>query len=217
MKLKCSTCGRIYPEQFQTNTCRICGGLLENASMLPTLPYFNYKRSEAWYEWRNKVFSAPPRFLTEAAWLKACATFNGCALCGTETIEEKLLVIPPYLKGKLYTYNVIPACSYCAKTIRFRQRLNPLKPFYKVVSKDRLEKIFTYLESQLYDEPLETFDFEHDSIEIIVKVTEDTSNTNFDGIYARRLFKKPQLHIVKDVRYEIPEMESHDGITWRLL
>ena len=217
MILKCSTCGRIYPSQFQTNTCRLCGGLLENAEASPGLSYQMYTVGKEWHEWRRKVFSAPPRFLSEPEWLRACAHFNGCAICGIETIDEKLLVVPPHLKGKLYTYNVVPACSYCAEKIRHSQVLNPLRPFYKYLSKDQLKDIFSYLESKMYDAPLEYFDFEEDKIEIVVKVVEDTSDKPFDGIFARRMFEEPKLHICSREELTIYTAEENNGISWRLL
>lgn len=220
MRLACSECGKEYPEEFSSCTCRICGGLLEKQTYEDSFHvYTRYRRAQQWYAWRNKVLSAPPRPLTEADWLMSCVHFGGCALCGNETIEEKLLVIPTVQGGKLYTYNVVPACSVCAKKIRSSQISNPLKAFYThAISSTRVDKLLEYLES-IIDGDLEQFDFDEDSIEIVVKVVEDTSDRPFDGIFVRKIYTdKPPLRILcRDSHREAMRERSTDGFIWKLL
>lgn len=220
MRIACSECGKEYPEEFSSCTCRICGGLIEHQEYSDSYHvYMRYKRTQQWYAWRNKVLSAPPRPLTEADWLISCAHFGGCALCGNETIEEKLLVIPTIQGGKLYTYNVVPTCSECAKKVRTTQSSNPLKAFYKhAISSTRVDKLLSYLESVI-DGDVEQFDFDADSIEIVVKVVEDTSGKPFDGVFVRKLYDdKPPLRILcSDSKREAMLERNKDGFLWRLL
>ena len=172
-----------------------------------------------WIEWKQKYDTVPPRPLRDEHWFKMCGFFNACALCGSD-IDEKLLVIPPYLGGKLYTYNVLPSCSVCAKRIRTSQTVNPLKSFYSIsgVDKHRVDTAFKYLEADMLNVALEFFDYENDSIEIIVTCTEDTSIKPFNGIYARRLFKdiKQSVDVKQDI-YISDNIDSVYGISWRLL
>ena len=152
-------------------------------------------------------------------WYKTCAYFNGCSICGGP-IDEKLLVIPPILGGKLYTYNVLPACETCAKKVRQSQRLNPLKSFYTIQGSyaDKVNKAFKYLESVMLQVTLEDFNFEEDSLEIIVTCPEQTSVKPFTGIYAVRRFTEVPIQILKkDTVYEANTQKEFTGITWRLL
>lgn len=213
----CSTCGISYPSTFNTCTCRVCGGLIENADKVPKLSYTRYLYDEIWYKWREKYLSAPPRPLTEQEWLKTCSTFNGCALCGLESIDERLLVIPTRLKGKLYTYNTIPTCSRCAKLIRDSQTGNPLLPFYKNYEYNIIQRMLAYLESNMLSCIFEEFDFEADSIEIICTIKEDTSVLPFNGIYARKVFGNKPLSISKTKSSIFTGKEEAMGVSWRLL
>ena len=172
-----------------------------------------------WAEWKRKYDAMPPRPLRDKNWIEACSFFNSCALCGGD-IDEKLLVIPPYLGGKLYTYNVLPACTVCAKRIRASQSVNPLKSFYTIKGslKQRVDSALRYLEADMLGVALEFFDYENDSIEIIVKCTEDTSLLPFNGIYARRIYSDVGLTVdVKQDRYIADDINSVYGISWRLL
>lgn len=206
-----------YPYSFPTCTCRICGGTIGTYDESLHIAEYDYELQ--WEEWKNKYNAAPPRPLKDEHWLKMCGFFNSCAICGSD-INEKLLVIPPYLGGKLYSYNVLPACSTCAKRIRQSQLLNPIKSFYTVSGsiKSRVDIAFRYLEAEMLNVSLEFFNFEEDSIEIVVKCSEDTSILPFNGIYARRVFKP--TNIIVNKKQDIMLADNIDniyGITWRLL
>ena len=220
MKKRCSTCGQQYPPSFITCTCGICGGLIENEDITSDTLRHNYKYKVMWEEWQKKINTAPPCPLKEEDWLITCAEFNSCALCGSDGELEKLLVVPTYLGGKLYTYNVIPACSECAKMYRNKTIANPIKTLFNLVGipKSNIRKVFQYLDSILLHTVLELFDYENDSIEVIVTVTEDTSIKPFDGIYARRKFDSKNL-FVQYYNKVVPiiKMKEVEGITWRIL
>ena len=64
----------------------------------------------------------------------------------------------------------------------------------------------------------EELDFEHDNVEIICKVVEDTSIKPFDGIYAKRLFEYPnKIRTYDNFPIKGISAEENLGITWRLL
>ena len=222
MRRRCSTCGIAYPDIWEASTCRNCGGLIEHDTVAPkSTAQKAIELEKRWHDWRNKMFSAPPRPLKEEDWLQMCSVFNGCAICGSESIDEKLLVVPTYLGGKLYTYNVIPACSFCTDRIRQSQLSNPLKPFYtlKGIDAAKVSKIFNYLESLMLNAVFEEFNWEEDSVEIIVTVTEDTSCLPFNGVHAKRLYEEPKRITVEAKPKAIPviyDAESY-GVTWRLI
>lgn len=221
MAMYCSTCGQSYPDSYNTCTCRLCGGLIESDPALRPLSPKVYDLDTMWYDWKHKMLAAPPHPLTEADWDKTCAHFNGCALCGAEDIDEKMLFIPTFCGGRLYSYNVIPMCSFCADRVRKSQLTNPLKTYFKLknVSERRVIGIMNYLEAIMLGKVFEEFDFEHDTIKIVVKVVEDTSNKPFKGVFARRLWdKNAPLEVEHSIR--MPSVASTDevaGITWRLL
>lgn len=214
---RCNTCGKQYPESFLTSTCRLCGGQIDygKETLLPE----DFLLEQEWYAWRESMLSAPPRPLNTKAWIRACAEFNGCAICGFETISEKLLVVPPLYGGRLYTYNVLPACRSCYKAITRAQKINPLAPIQKLENKDTVNHIFNYLRAMMIGDDLEHFDYDHDSIEIIVTVSETTSTKPFDGIYAHRIDEAPK-HLQLDIKppsVRFEKTEDSDGVTWRLL
>lgn len=220
MKKRCSTCGQQYPPSFITCTCGICGGLIENEDITSDMLKKNYKYKVQWEEWQKKLHAAPPRPLREEDWLLICADFNGCAFCSTPGELEKVLAVPTYLGGKLYTYNVIPACSSCADSYRRKVIANPVKALYNMpgIPSEQIKYILQYLDSLLLKYSLEVFDYTEDSVEIIVTVTEDTSILPFDGVYARRkMDTKPLFVQYYNKVVPIIKMEEVRGITWRLL
>lgn len=220
MRTRCSTCGQAYPEAWGLSTCRICGGLIERDCVAGSIRVKEYMYDEFWYEWREKMLSTPPRFLTEDDWIDTCAEFNGCALCGFPDVEEKLLVVPTYAGGKLYTFNVIPTCRECALKVRTSQSINPLKTFFTIkdFKPELVEKVFSYLESVMLHEKLEDFDFDQDSLNIIVTITEDTSVKPFNGIWVRKIFKAPKrLNLPLKHTLDPVWPEEVEGVSWKLI
>ena len=179
-----------------------------------------YHYDELWQEWQKKYAAAPPKVLTEDDWVDACAYFNKCSICGVGNIEEKLLVVPTYLGGKLYIYNVVPACEVCATRVRRSQRINPIKSFYSIAGADTklVDELFRYLDMRMLNCALEKFNFEEDSLQITVVCTEDTSVLPFNGVHARRVFGMPKIEVLKyDTKYETARREETTGVTWRLV
>lgn len=217
----CSKCGQRYPDNFNTCTCRLCGGTIERyRDDLVKLHYKDYLYEEQWHEWQEKYAAAPHEVLTEDAWYDTCAFFNSCSICGAPDIDEKLLVVPPYLGGKLYTHNVVPACRVCAKRIRQSQAINPVKSFYTIDGSDKhlVDTLFKYLEAVMFGTHLEFFNYEEDSIEITFICTEATSITPFTGIYAKRTFDPIKLQILpRATKYDVTRPQETVGVTWRLV
>ena len=217
MPKTCTTCGQRYPDEYITCTCRFCGGLIEQEILNLDPKVYEYEIQ--WHEWRKKYKAAPPRPLRDDDWYYTCGYFNHCAICGS-SIDEKLLVIPPRLGGKLYTYNVLPSCEACAKRIRQSQLLNPIKSFYTISGSNKqfVDLGFRYLEAQMKQVNFENFNFDEDELEIIITCPEDTSALPFSGIYAKRVFTEPQRQVMRhQFIYTADKKEEVEGITWRLL
>ena len=172
-----------------------------------------------WQAWKKKYDTAPPRPLRDDDWYLACGYFNHCVVCGG-CIEEKLLVVPPRLGGKLYTYNVVPVCETCAKRVRQSQLQNPIKSFYTIegANKQFVDLMFRYLDGQMRQVELEDFNFNEDELEIVVTCPEDTSVKPFTGIYAKRVFEEPQRQVMRKLHpYISDRREEVEGVTWQLL
>jgi len=215
----CGKCGQRYPDNFQTCTCRYCGDVIERSyEGIYNLSRREYEYEEMWQEWQKKYNAAAPQFLTESAWEDICAIFNRCCICNMANIEEKLLVVPPRQGGKLYTYNVVPACEVCAKRVRQSQSINPIKSFYTIAGSDKqsVDMAFRYLDTQMLQAAFELFDFDEDSIEITVVCTEDTSILPFTGIFTRRLFEEDKSGVDQRILITTRSEETY-GVTWRLI
>lgn len=89
-------------------------------------------------EWVEATNAANTHPLTEEEWLEACRHFNGCALCGNESIDARGYFIPFKLGGKYVASNVIPLCEKCATSTRLTRNTNPFKSLDKILSRDTL-------------------------------------------------------------------------------
>ena len=216
MSKACSTCGHTFPDGFFTCTCRYCGGVIEEYHN--DLSWREYGYFEEWQRWQELYKAAPPRPLRDDDWYIACGYFNHCAICGG-TIDEKLLVVPPFLGGRLYRHNVIPACETCAKRVRQSQSTNPIKSLYSITgaNKDLVDNALRYLEAMMRDVELIKFDYDADELEIVVTCPETTSCKSFTGVYAKRIFKDPKqtVDMWSDKKFDKPE--EYEGVTWRLI
>lgn len=218
--LCCSYCGQNYPNSYQTCTCRVCGGLIEEHE-----PNYQatclYRIDEIWHDWRDKMLSAPPQPMRESDWYEICAHYNSCAICGVGNIDEKRLLVPVNLGGKYYNYNVFPVCSNCNEEItHYYRQANPFRQLIRMeaMTLEKLDHLLSYLEVKMLGAVFEEFDFEHDNVEIICKVVEDTSIKPFNGIYARRLFEYPnKIRTYDNFPIKSISAEENLGITWRLL
>ena len=177
-----------------------------------------YQWQVQWLAWQELYKATPPRPLRDDDWYTTCGYFNHCCICGG-SIDEKLLVIPPYLGGKLYVHNVLPACELCAKRIRQSQRLNPIKSLFSITGSvsDFVNKGLRYLESLMLGVEFVNFDFDNDTLEITVTCPEATSVDKFTGIYAKRIFTEPKIGANAYNKLVLDRPEEYEGVTWRLL
>jgi hypothetical protein len=91
-------------------------------------------------EWKKKVSRYNNMHtLTEAEWLEACKHFNGCALCGSESIDARGYFITFKDGGKYNACNVIPICNECAT----RQRLQS-NPFVFMHDRKKIGKQYSH-------------------------------------------------------------------------
>lgn len=223
--LCCSYCGQHYPNSYSACTCRVCGGSIESSTITNVrLSARRYIVNEVWHDWRAKMLSAPPRPCKESDWFEACAHFNGCAFCGVPTIDNQHLFVGTKYGGKYYSYNVVPICDQCEKAVGYSTAPNPFAAYMNLHMMDehKLDSILSYLETKMLGVVFEEFDFEHDSIDIICRCTEDTDNLPFDGIRARRRFDYPNTIDIVTASWLKNNMvlrtaEEIQGITWRLL
>lgn len=139
---KCSTCGRIYPLNWNGKTCRfchtplpggICPGCGEYVDRLQSghctkcrsrlhAAWRARKRGDSatrYKNWLNKIASLPKPYktLTEDQWNKACRHFSGCAYCGEPEIVSRSMFIPFKNGGRYCSWNIIPACEKCETSI----------------------------------------------------------------------------------------------------
>lgn len=216
MSKACSTCGQRYPDNFFTCTCRFCGGVIEDDKN--DLDPREFYWQTQWQAWQELYKATPPRPLRDDDWYITCGYFNHCCICGG-SIDEKLLIIPPYLGGKLYRHNVLPACETCAKRVRQSQRLNPLKSLFTVTGSvdSFVSRGLRYLEALMLGVEFVDFDFDNDALEITIVCTEDTSADKFTGIYAKRIFDKPKIGVDFRTKLILDRPEEYEGVTWRLI
>lgn len=223
--LCCSYCGQRYPDNYKTYTCHVCGGLIESYRVTAgRLSARTYLINEVWYDWREKMLSAPSRPCRESDWLEVCAHFNGCAFCGSPDIDHQHLFVSPRYGGKYYAYNVVPICRTCFTDMRKGSKLNPIAAYMDIpcVDEEKLDSIMAYLETKMLRAVFEEFDFDNDTIDIVCRCTEDTDNVPFDGIRARRRFDYPTKIDVEGWNWAEDNMtirtrEELVGVTWRLL
>lgn len=74
------------------------------------------RRIEVYQDWLEKIRKIPKDYktLTEEQWLQAVRHFDGCALCGAESIDTRGYFVPFELGGRYCDWNIIPMCSKCA-------------------------------------------------------------------------------------------------------
>lgn len=80
-------------------------------------------RAEDLETWKEFMARVPYRSLTEQEWLEACSLFKGCAICGAETIELRMLFLNTDHGGKYTPWNVFPSCASCGTT--YQRERNP--------------------------------------------------------------------------------------------
>lgn len=96
-------------------------------------------------EWQDRISKIPRtcKTLTEDQWIEAVKYFDGCAICGSESIDTRGYFIPFKYGGRYCNWNIIPMCEKCATNAK-------RTPGYFLVSRpvDML-KIIDYLEERI--------------------------------------------------------------------
>lgn len=99
----------MYPEQNVQRVRRF----IENKKKIASLKY------SEWLDLTKLDF----KLLSEDDWLKACAYFDGCAICGNDHIEAREFLVGFQEGGRYTAWNIFPMCGRCAKLAR--QTANP--------------------------------------------------------------------------------------------
>ena len=163
---KCPVCKRqrndIMP---QANKCRECYNAYSNnikiakgtANEVSRLSYIKMQKRtiDTFNAWTSLLRKLNINTLTESEWLECCSHFEGCALCGSESIDARGFFIAYKDGGKYNRCNVIPLCEHCANELK--RDLNPFK--YLTIYKKRIKRnrrknlrnIIEYLEEKIND------------------------------------------------------------------
>lgn len=168
----CKACGEYsYDIIIGSHMCRTCYNKRSRiyhkrcaqAEREGTLRFFRKEKDKAaqkYAEWKKRLSTIQMHTLTEDEWLEACRYFNGCAMCGAESIDARGYFVDFKEGGKYNACNVIPLCESCATALKLQvnpfRRLNPLFN-YKVASRrgfsrERLANIEKYLLSKIEEQ-----------------------------------------------------------------
>ena len=155
----CSGCGWEYPIHsprhictfckavLTTGICTMCGeesNELNDRGLCPTchkkrhvedeIKHYNKNLKETtdqFNEWLAKVKRVPKEYptLTQDQWLAACKHFDGCAMCGDDSVDTRGFFIAFKDGGRYCDWNIIPLCDKCATYSRVRT--NPFKIMHR--------------------------------------------------------------------------------------
>ena len=141
----CRVCGEIKPYYSEErNVCRDC--YLYVIKKPDDDRRLAARRRAVYQEWRDKIAKIPKNYptLTEAQWLQACAHFDGCACCGSESVDARGYFVPFRDGGRYCDWNIIPMCERCATATRLNGSM-----FAQGCRPARLVGILNYLEDKL--------------------------------------------------------------------
>ena len=146
----CCECGEYAEELVEGKFCRSCFNSLYNTPAQRRRRAKEYKKYAAIYAaWLGKIKSLPKDYptLTESQWLEACQHFNGCAYCGSDSIDARSYFIEFSEGGRYCDWNIVPACERCASAARIQK--DPFKRLVDANKKPALRGIINYLEVRL--------------------------------------------------------------------
>lgn len=115
----CPKCGTGYALQA-SNTCGVCGSEIRTDADRRELGRLASRRN--YYAKKDEFLGKQADVailqyglpaLTEAEWQNAVRHFKGCAICGSEEIEGRLMFVRPKAGGKYNRGNVVPGCKDC--------------------------------------------------------------------------------------------------------
>jgi rubredoxin len=169
----CRVCGK-YCENIHKNGNRLCSQcnskVVEKSQKAQ--PDYRERRNEInkkmWHtyrataiqkynDWLEQLNKITTHSLTEEEWLQACSHFNGCAWCGSESIDARTYFINYSDGGKYNACNVVPACDKCANDIkknpnpflRMDREFNESKALLRGQNKHNLQCIVDYLQCKI--------------------------------------------------------------------
>lgn len=169
---KCGAyCENIY--KYNNHLCSKCNSKVVMAN-LKASPYYRERKNEArvkmhakwrtqaikkYEDWLEQLKQVSTHSLTEDEWMQVCRYFNGCALCGADSIDARVYFIQFKEGGKYNACNIIPACEACATD--YKKQVNPFllmdiefagsecKRINRGQNKKNLQKIVDYLQSKI--------------------------------------------------------------------
>ena len=152
----------ICKTRFKTGICRICKKQVEfyrnrlvcktcydTVTRKPDASLrVKQRRQQIYKEWRAKIAKVPKTYptLTEQQWLEACKYFDGCAVCGAESIDARGYFVTFAEGGRYCDWNILPMCERCATAARTQPNM-----FLSTDPRVRksLTNIINYLEDKL--------------------------------------------------------------------
>lgn len=160
----CKRCGQLYTaeERITSDSLPVCPDCYRKA--IHGYYTTNKEKRHATYAVRQedlmrRVKQVPKNYhsLTESEWIEACRYFNGCAMCGSDEIDSRVLLLSPQQGGRYCSWNVVPMCHNCAT--HWRPVSNVFQTFDEQSKKahyasgttrrESLEKIIEYIGGQL--------------------------------------------------------------------
>ena len=177
-KLLCPTC----KAKFQEGLCTICGQYTYNvkqngggsiicktcASRIECERGYKAKKRErarahtqSLFEVHIEKLPKNPKPLSEKEWQEACRYFNGCAICGNNSIAARMLFIPAKYGGRYTASNVVPVCSKCATEARASCNPNPYNRYCQIIRRGRdyfkiieekMPEVYAYIVEKLWEE-----------------------------------------------------------------
>lgn len=149
----CKKCGKYADVLHKGFYCDDCYRVITHEADRKKRKRRAERHAKTFNDWMDKVRKVPKSYptLTEAQWLKACKHFNGCAFCGSDTIDTRAYFIKFKDGGRYCDWNVLPACERCAMSTKGIN--NPFLPLAgnNVYATPILNKVKEYLEDILDD------------------------------------------------------------------
>ena len=150
-----------------TKLCRSCynkrNGLYKKRMVRTTDDNQKYYRrvvkeaDERFAAWQARLGNIRTHTLTESEWLEACSYFDGCALCGSDSIDARGYFIRYEDGGKYNACNVVPLCDKCATELKYQS--NPFRQMNPTINRnlatsrglslEKLERAAEYLQAKM--------------------------------------------------------------------
>lgn len=153
----CLTCKEYTEEITSRFNCRSCENAYSRARNDIRVAEANTRRAfyrDLFKQWCATIRLIPYKALTEDQWLKACSHFNGCAWCGSDSIDARTMFVSPDDGGMYTAWNIIPTCTMCAMSIKAKKDPISTAKFYGGDDKplESLVVIMDYLEEAIKNE-----------------------------------------------------------------